>query len=142
MEFKTKSGCTVTINEASFEDAINLKNSIMRELSSVGFTLDAESLKGVDFNSDIDSKVMSKIVNAIMAVDSSNVVFENIFKCLERSKYNSEKITKDTFEDLKARESYYEIIIACVKVNLAPFLKGLVSMFGQLSQKNAKESQK
>lgn len=139
MELKTKSGCTVTINEAPFEDAINLKNSIMRELSSVGFNLDAESLKGVDLNSDIDSKVMIKIINALMTIDSSNVVYENIFKCLERCKYESEKITKDTFEDSKARESYYEIIIACVKVNLAPFLKGLVSMFGQLSQKNAKE---
>lgn len=142
MDFKTKSGCSITINEAPFEDSINLKNSIMKELSNSGFNLDVESLKGIDFNSDIDSKVFSKIINAVLAIDSSSVVFENIFKCLERCKYNSEKITKTTFEDTQARENYYEIIAACIKVNLLPFFKGLVLMFGQFSKKEKSESQK
>jgi len=42
-----------------------------------------------------------------------------------------EKITPATFEKEENREQYYPILVECLKVNLAPFFKGLGFIFSR-----------
>lgn len=101
--FETASGAEVIINEAPFEDAMNLKNAIIREIGNDKFQA--------------------------TFIDSTPAIYAAIWPCLLKCNYNGQKITKATFEEPKVREDYYEVINACVEENLRPFLKGLGSAF-------------
>lgn len=114
IESVTQSGAALVVNSAPFKDAMALKNAIARELSTSGMALDLKA----------DISALSSVV---LAVDSSDAVYKALLPCLIRCTYNGLKITEATFEDDKAREDYYEIIIECLKVNLSPFFKGLAS---------------
>lgn len=130
MNFKTENGAEVVLNIASFKDAMNLKNAIGKELSKSDI-----DLKKVDLNTDL-----SEMFNIILAIDCSDDVFKAIFKCLERSTYDGFKITENTFEDEKAREDYYEVIIECLRINLSPFFKGLTSRLKNITKPTQEES--
>lgn len=131
-EFTTSNGVDVVINAAPFQDAIDLKDAIFDEIKSAGIDLSGFDLKKVDLNKEVNGDLLSMIVKSALSVDSSKKVFKAVFKCLGRCTYNHEKITPNTFEEVEAREVYYEIVIACVKENLAPFIKGLASRLGQI----------
>lgn len=117
-EFTASSGAKVKVNPADFKDAMALKSAIAKELSKADFDL---SLK---MDKDVNPADFAKMA---LAVDSSPVVYDCLFKCLARCTYDGQKITEATFEDVSAREDYYEIVLACLKENLSPFFKGLIS---------------
>lgn len=121
-EFKAPSGAKFKINPANFKDAMALKSAIAKEISSANVSFDIDLSKGA--NQDIDAMDFAKLV---AVVDASDRVNECLFKCLIRCTYNGEKITHATFEPVEAREDYYEIVFACLKENIAPFFKGLIS---------------
>ncbi len=118
MEFLAPSGAKVVIGLAPFQDAIALKNAMAKELALTGMDLKVEGLKDFD---------VAVLLPALLAMDSSPVVYAAMFKCLARCSYNGDKITETTFEPAEARGDYYDIIIACAKENLSPFFKGLAS---------------
>tara|TARA_R110000744_G_C19209653_1_gene545880 strand:- start:303 stop:719 length:417 start_codon:yes stop_codon:yes gene_type:complete len=124
MEYKSETGAKVVINPADWKDAVNLKSAIAKELSKSDVKIELDDLTNA---SDI-----SEFIKLFLVLDSSEVVYDNIFKCLARCTYHGEKITEDTFEDIKAREDYYEITFHCIKENLNPFFKGLRSRLSQL----------
>lgn len=126
-EFTTKTGATVVINPAPFDDAIDLKSAIQRELAKTQLKFDMSMLKDVDAEVDV-----APLINAAMTVDSSKEVNAALFKCLGRCTYNSQKIVKATFEPVEARSDYYEVIGACMKENVGPFFSGLASLLGGL----------
>lgn len=133
MDFKGKNGKTIVINPADFASALELKNAIQAKLKLNNF----ESLKGADLLK-LDAAPFFEI---LMALDSSKRVNKAIFSCLLRCTYDGEKITEKTFEDIKARDDYYEIIFNCVKENISPFFGGLTSVLTNLLGKT-KDSQK
>lgn len=101
-----------------------LKSAIAKELASSdlgGFKMDA-SVKFSEQELNI-----ADFAKLALAVDSSPAVYKALFACLKRCTYNGQSITEATFEDEKAREDYYEIVIECLRVNLSPFFKGLIS---------------
>lgn len=116
MEFTVPSGSDVIISIADWEDCIDLQDMILAELSQTGINLDNRD--------DID---MGKILASGMKLAGSKPIRQALFKCLLRCTYNKEKITAKTFEDEKARGDYYEIALACIKVNLSPFFNSLLS---------------
>jgi hypothetical protein len=118
-EFTTKNGATIIINEAPFADAIALKNAAERAIKSTGVNLK------------LDDNIES-LIGIVLALDSDDEVFKKVFKCLERSLCNKQKITLDIFEESAMRENYYEIIVACLEVNLLPFFKALFSTLATL----------
>lgn len=119
-EITVPSGAKVNINVAPFLEVMRLKSAIQRSF--------ADSKIEINFNDNI-----SEMVKTIMEIDSDPEVGKYLFKCLERCTYNGEKITENTFEPEKAREDYYDIVIECLKVNLSPFFKGLVSKWNGIS---------
>lgn len=134
MQFTTKSGSKVVINQASFQEAMALKNAVASEFSKSSVKLDFKgSLTETEFD-------LADLIKAFFQIDSSEQVQKAVFGCLARCLRNGEKITMDTFEnDPDARKDYYEIVIACVKENLSPFFSGLLSEFGKVYQAQAVE---
>ena len=136
MEFETKNSVNVKINMADFTSSMKLKKAIVEAVKESGL-----DISSVDITN-LKSGAINSIIQAILTADSSDKVEDAIFKCLARCTYNGEKITKDIFEPLEARENYYEIIIACLKVNLSPFFVPLFSKFNELQEKIMPKSPK
>lgn len=118
VEITTSTGAKVIINSAPFRDAMTLKNAIQATIK-VG-ELDLSKIKSFK---ELD---IAPFLESILAIDSDLNVYNALMKCLVRCTYNSEKITENTFETDNARQDYYEIVLECMKVNLHPFLKGLI----------------
>lgn len=129
MELTTARGTEVKINVADFITSMKLKKAVVEAVKESGIdvaSIDLDNLK---------MGAIESIIQIILTADCSDKVEEAIFKCLVRCTYNGEKITKDTFEPVEAREDYYEIVIACLKENLAPFFGPLFLKFSELQEK-------
>jgi hypothetical protein len=119
-EFKTQANnADVKIHIASFQEAMALKNSIQKAFAESGVKIKTEDN-------------LEDILLLIMSLDSNEQVNKEVFKCLARCTYNNQRIVMDIFEDEKTREDYYEIIFACLEVNLKPFIKALFSKLKDL----------
>lgn len=121
-QIKTVSGANLCIGIAPFKDCMHLKNVIERELSKNKIDLSSLDLKSTD---------LSALINPILSIDSSDAFMDAFFKVAIKSTYNDEKITQDIFEDEKARIDFYDVMINVIRINLAPFFKGLVSSLKQ-----------
>ena len=155
MEFTTNSGATAIINVADFISSMKLKRAVVEAVKSSGADLSKIDLGGGESDK-AGSTVADKekankakmetanlLINIAMSVDSDERVYDALFKCLLRCTYDGVRITRDTFEAAETREDYYEVAIACMKVNLAPFFKPLFSKFNELAEKILpKKSQK
>ena len=110
MDFTTANNAQVVMPLAPFKDAMSLKNAIEKELKESGAQLDLKA----------------DISTLFLSVDSSDAVYKALMVCAGRGTYNHEKINEKTFETVEGREDYYEVMITCLKVNVAPFFKGLL----------------
>ena len=123
MEFTTKgNNAKVTINSASLDNAFKLKSVAEKAIIKQGINLFDILGKG-----DI---TYEDVFSLAMAIDSDPDVFEACFACLSKSIYNGVKITKSVFEDEEARGDLYEVLFYCLKVNVYPFFKSLLSSYG------------
>ena len=129
MDFITQNGQkNVTISISSLENSFVLQDSILVSLKTSGFDVEGA---GIDFEMNV-SDILPSILSSGLGILSSKEVRESLFSCFSRCTYNGEKITHKTFESEEAREDYYEVAMACVKVNCAPFFKSLLSAFAQM----------
>lgn len=129
-EFTSASGAQVVINMAPFDDAFALKNAIMRQLSAAKLPIDFENIKASD---ELD---VGSFIKMVAGLDADPDVNEALKKCLIKCTWNGRKIDKAVFEEEGAREDYYEIAIACLKVNVGPFFKGALSKLSTFSKGN------
>ena len=130
MEFTSENtGTKIVINPCSFQEAFRLKSAIQKALLKSGVSL--------------ETALEQDITSLILAIDSDEEIMERMFDCLRKSTYDGIKITKDTFEDESARGDLYDIFFQCLKVNIYPFFKPLLSRFGiELKAPKMGESQK
>lgn len=120
MEFTTKgNNVKVIINPASLNNAFKLKSLAEKAILKQGLNLFDILGKGEISYEDV--------FGLAMAVDSDVEVFDACFDCLDKSIYNGVKITKDVFEDEANRGDLYEVLFYCLKVNVYPFFKSLLS---------------
>lgn len=132
MEFTTKSNVKVVLNPASLDKAFKLKALVEKALLKQGIKLFDVLGEGEITYEDL--------FNMAMAVDSDIDVFDACFECMEKSIYNNIKISKDVFEDEAARGDLYEVLFYCLKVNVYPFFRHLLSSFG-ISNSQAKDGE-
>ena len=117
MEFETKeTGAKVVINPCSLMEAFMLKSAIQKALIGNGIKLEDAFETGIS--------------SIFLALDSSPEVFKCLFECLKKSTYNDVKITMETFDKDDARQDLYEVFFYCLKVNIYPFFKPLLSRLG------------
>ena len=122
MEFTTKSNVKVVLNPASLDKAFKLKALVEKALLKQGIKIFDVLEQGEISYEDLFSLAM--------AVDSDIEVFDACFECMDKSIYNDVKITKDVFEDETARGDLYEVLFYCLKVNVYPFFRHLLSSLG------------
>lgn len=116
MEFTTKeTGRKVVINPAGLEDAFILKSKINKAFMDNKINPEVAISKG-DY------------ISVIMAIDGSIDVLNSCFQCLMKSTYNDVRITKELFESEENKPDLYEVLFFCLKVNVYPFYKSLVSL--------------
>lgn len=117
MEYKSEAtGAKIKINPCSFVEARKLQSTIQKAL--LNQQLNLEQLWSTD------------LMTVVFALDSSEDVVDCLFDCLKKSTYNDLAIKPDVFDDVKAREDLYEIFYNCIKVNIYPFLKTILSKLG------------
>lgn len=117
MEYKSEAtGARIVINPCSFVEARKLQSTIQKAL--LGQQLNLEQLMDTD------------LMTVIFTLDSSEDILDCLFVCLKKSLYNDNAIKPELFDDLKAREDLYEIFYNCIKLNLHPFFKNLLSRLG------------
>lgn len=121
MEFTSKSGIKVVLNPASLDKAFKLKALVEKALLKQG--INVFDVLGQDEISYED------LFSLAMAIDSDIEVFDACFECMDKSIYNNLKITKEVFEDESARGDLYEVLFYCLKVNVYPFFRHLLSSF-------------
>ena len=117
MEYKSEStGAKIIINPCSFVEAFKLKSVLQKAMMSSGKS--------------IEELFEEDLATLIFSVDGSEEVMYCLFDCLKKSLYNDKAIKPDLFDDVTAREDLYEIFFNCIKVNLHPFLKTILSKLG------------
>lgn len=119
MEFTTKGGAKVTLLPASLDKAFRLKALVEKAILKQGLNTAEILSKG-----DITYEDLFQIA---MSIDSDVEVFDACFDCMDKSIYKDVKITKDVFEDEAARADLYEVLFYCLKVNVYPFFRNLLS---------------
>lgn len=133
------SGNRVVINTAPFRDVIALKNALLKEFKNYPLGIKLVNVLSDKNAKDTVKDLLSKeidfteifdfIKNVIISSDTSEDLTAQIFNCLKYCTYNTAyKIDYNLFDEIKeARGDYYEIIFYCIKENLSPFIKSLVS---------------
>lgn len=123
MEFVTKGNkVKVTITPTSLDKAFKLKALAEKAVIKQGLNIFDILGKG--------EITYEEVFGLALAIDSDTEVFDACFDCLDKSIYNGVKITKDVFEDEAARGDLYEVLFYCLKVNIYPFFKSLLSSLG------------
>lgn len=120
IEVSLKSGSKLRITISELEVCDELFDSFCEELKKVSFTKDQDYID---------------LIKNVLTYSISSKRFKNaVKKCFDRCLYNDLKITKDTFEKVSSREDYIDVIFEVAKANLSPFMKGLFSQFGKVSE--------
>ena len=124
----------LNITMASFEEAMELQDSIVCALKGNNIDIKSSALEGESL--DLDKIEAGGFIDAALNVIGDKRVRAALFACSSRAIYGEEKnkLTKEFFEDPKNRPLYYPIMIEVLKVNLAPFIEALTSSFGGIAQ--------
>lgn len=103
----------------------------------------AECIKDVkiDGNTDVNDLMsnVNNIKDMFLNCLTSQKVKDATLACLKRCTYNKNRITSwDIFDDVNAREDYFNVCWEVVKFNLTPFTKSLFSKFSAVIQEQTK----
>jgi hypothetical protein len=118
-EFEMPSGAKLVVTLAPFTDSLALHKTLIRAARDLPITPDVLQMD------------VAALKDVLIEATTSQDVEKALFKCFERCVYNNMKVRPDLFDDPTvgetAREDYYSIAWAVVKVNCAPFVKRISS---------------
>jgi hypothetical protein len=124
------------VTPSSFDEAMDLRDAVEIAVKSGKLKFDVQVNQEDLLKSDLGDETFGSLINAVLSVDSSKEVRKCLFVCAERAVLGEAKIDKDFFEKPENREFYYSIMFEILKVNLAPFFKGLFSgSMGSIKEK-------
>lgn len=123
LKINLKSGNTLEIQEASFQDAWALTQAIANELTKGLPGLKLDTLDSAEIlQKEMD---VGKILSLVFQLVASKPVFELLWDCFKPCLYNGEKIEKGIFDNPSARSDFLPCVVEIVKLNVLPFMKGL-----------------
>ena len=143
-EFKGQSGARIVIHPATFKEATALKKCIEKELINAKIPFDLGKVNGLkeakdELNKHSLAELIEMLKNVVLSCDTSEDFEIALFKCLEYCTYKDIQIRETLFDDIReAREDYYTIVFECIKENVIPFFKGLLSKLSILKPINEK----
>lgn len=125
-EITLKSGHTLVLGLADFEDGVNLLQTLLGELKKA----DAD-LSGIDLNNlkDIGDLDLNVVKNAILQVCASKAVLACFFACAKRCTLGNDQvkfaITPASFKPAEFRGDFLPCAWEVMRFNLAPFFESL-----------------
>ncbi len=131
-----KSGNTLELTMASFEECDNLLSAVMTEAGAVGINL-GKDFKGLeDFgNLEVNSEMVNTLKNLLCQAMRSRSLKDAAFACAKRGLYNNAPITKETFEPETARGDYLIVMKEVIWFNLSPFFSNLSTKLSGIIQR-------
>jgi len=114
------SGAKLDTKIAPFEDSKNLWQALLEE---------AKTLK-INSNDPMEDLTLLKDIFCMGL--SSKKIEAMLWKCIERSTYNSMKIDRETFEPVDARQDYAIVCFEVARENILPFTKSLTQKYSQI----------
>lgn len=110
------SGSKLKVTLAPFVVARALYQAVLEELKT--FHIDGNDEFDINFFKDL-----------FCTGFSSKKIEGCLDECLKRVLYNDRKVTLETWDDVKAREDYFDVLLEVARVNLAPFTRNLLSRY-------------
>lgn len=127
---KLKSGNTLNFQLAPIKDAVILFRTVISCFTKRGINLDMNREIQVDGENKLNfGKIFLDNANAFIGGLADIVCYEGteeaILKLCDCCNYEvrgrKERITQETFEDIEARQDYFEVLFLVAKENLLPF---------------------
>ena len=125
-KYKLASGKIVEFELAPVETGLNLFRTVVNETKGTGLKLEIEE------GDTIFNLIFGKNADAALAVMSSENVFNAVYECCSRVKYDNKPFTLELFNEEKARQDLLPVIQLVGLENLAPFFPGLRLVFDTL----------
>ncbi len=125
-KYKLTSGKIVEFELAPVETGLNLFRTVVNETKGTGLKLEIEE------GDTIFNLIFGKNADAALAVMSSENVFNAVYECCSRVKYDNKPFTLELFNEEKARQDLLPVIQLVGLENLAPFFPGLRLVFDTL----------
>lgn len=125
-KYKLASGKIVEFELAPVERGLNLFRTVVNETKGTGLKLEIEE------GDTIFNLIFGKNADAALAVMSSENVFNAVYECCSRVKYDNKPFTLELFNEEKARQDLLPVIQLVGLENLAPFFPGLRLVFDTL----------
>lgn len=114
-KYKLTSGKIVEFELAPVETGLNLFRTVVNETKGTGLKLE------IDESDTVFNLIFGKNADAALAVMGSENVFNAVYECCTRVKYDNKPFTLDLFNDEKARQDLLPVIQLVGLENLAPF---------------------
>ena len=132
----TIDGKELRITLADFQSGLELQRALGEAIAKSDMTIDGIKINKDDpLKTDIPETSLSSILKTVVTIGISKTFEDALFKCAERAVVGEEKVNREFFEKEKNREYYFPIMIEIAMANLAPFVKGLLSMFSGVQGK-------
>ncbi len=125
-KYKLTSGKIVEFELSPVETGLNLFRTVVNETKGTGLKLEIEE------GDTIFNLIFGKNADAALAVMSSENVFNAVYECCSRVKYDNKPFTLELFNEEKARQDLLPVIQLVGLENLAPFFPGLRLVFDTL----------
>jgi len=126
------SGAKLEMTIAGFEDAHRLLQAVTKEIE--GVKVSGLDFKGIDFDAPITGELIDALKSLVSRVIYSRDIMDCLWICMARATRNNSRVTKEMFDDERAREDFLPIVKEVLMYNLTPFFKNLGSMFTGLSK--------
>lgn len=141
-DIQLKSGNILKFGYASVIDSLRLTNIVAKAFSQRGLGVKLDRDTEISFTG-LFGKNPEAFIQGAADVIFEEFVMNNVLKCAEKCLYvvngASQKITLATFEDEKAREDFYEIMIKIAMENIKPFFANLLTVLNQASETARRE---
>lgn len=118
LKFELKSGARVEYNLAGIEQALKLYRGLITECKNAG----------LDITLADDTTILDIIMNnkeAILNIIGSENILECIKDCCDKVLYNGQRFSMDLFEDEKARQDFFPLMVLVGVENVRPFFPEL-----------------
>lgn len=125
-KYKLTSGKIVEFELSPVETGLNLFRTVVNETKGTGLKLEIEE------GDTIFNLIFGKNADAALAVMSSENVFNAVYECCSRVKYDNKPFALELFNEEKARQDLLPVIQLVGLENLAPFFPGLRLVFDTL----------
>lgn len=118
LKFELKSGARVEYNLASIEQALRLYRGLISECKNAG--LDITIAEGTTV-----ADIVMNNKEAILNIIGSANILDCIKDCCDKVLYNGKRFSMELFEEEKARQDFFPLMVLVGVENVRPFFPDL-----------------